>query len=112
MTAAVAVDSRRELSRLILDGLKGRSLMQLYAQLKARFAERKEALSLACFYRWVNGEAFPASRHRQIVLAEVIGGPCGEAIKHLPGPAFRGWRRRVMKESETMTSGKSLRAGT
>jgi hypothetical protein len=79
-------DPRKEISRLIYDGLMGRTVMQLFHELEKRFAERSEMISDSTFYRWLAGESFPASLHRKKILAEVLGGPCGEAILKLGAP--------------------------
>lgn len=102
---AAPKDVRRELSRLILDGLMGRTLKQLYQQMRDAFLLAGESVSLSAFDSWVGGLKFPANRHRQLLIAQVVGGACGEAISKLPGPAFRGYRRRVMKEDEGMGHG-------
>jgi hypothetical protein len=80
-------DPRKEVSRLIFDGLMGRTVMQLFHELEKRFAERSEMISDSTFYRWLAGESFPASLHRKKILAEVLGGPCGEAILKTGGTA-------------------------
>lgn len=94
------IGSRQELARLIQGGLMGRTLKKLFVQLVAAFHKAGQELSVETFYSWTGGARFPANRLRQELLAEVVGGPCGEAIKRLPSPAFRGYRRRVMRETE------------
>jgi hypothetical protein len=93
-------DARRALKRLIRAGLAGRSLRELFRQAAKDFAAAGEVLSKSTFYRWVAGEAFPANRKRQRLLGEAVGGNCGIGIVNLRGPAFRGWRRRIMRETE------------
>jgi hypothetical protein len=97
-----AVDVRKQLSRLILDGLMGRSLKQLAQQLRVAFHAAGEELSQGAIDSWVGGVTFPATKKRQDLIAVVVGGPCGDAIAKLPGPAFRGYRRRVAAEETTM----------
>lgn len=96
----MAHSARGQLGRLIYDGLMGRTLKQLFAQLAKRFEAAGQTLSFEAFMSWVDGVRFPANRARQELLAEVVGGACGAAIRKLPSPAFRGWRRRIMKETE------------
>lgn len=110
MTDGAGISARQELSRLIQGGRAGRSLKQLFQQLVAAFHKAGQELSAETFYQWTSGSRFPANRLRQELLAEVIGGPCGEAIKRLPSPAFRGWRRRIMRETE-MTMGAHAQTG-
>lgn len=94
------INVRAELARLIKAGLHGRSLNELRLQLVAYFKATGLPLAKNTFYQWVDGVAFPANKRRQDALGLVVGGAAGEAIRKLPGPAFRGWRRRVMKEND------------
>jgi hypothetical protein len=91
---------RKELARLMLDGLAGRSIEGLWHQLRRRFAKDGHSLSWRTFEQWLAGETFPANGFRQDMLAEVVGGACGDAIRALPAPSFRGWRTRIMREKE------------
>lgn len=100
-------DVRAELRRLILDGLLGRPTAQLWQQASKLFAEHGEALSYWAFWSWLQGKAFPASRKRQDLIGDAVGGPCGAAIKALQGPAFRGYRKRIMKENDMGTDRRS-----
>lgn len=93
-------DARDALKRLINAGLNGRSLPELFRQMAAAFEAAGEVLAESTFYRWVAGDSFPANRKRQRLVAEVIGGSSGIAIAGLRGPAFRGYRRRIMRETE------------
>lgn len=93
-------DSRSELSRLILDGLMGRTQAQLWKQLQKALAEHGDKVSWQTFSHWITGTTFPATWERQIILADVVGGPCGEAIAKLQAPPFRGYRKRAMEQKE------------
>jgi len=105
-----AREQRSELKRLIAEGLMGRSPQQLFYELREAFKRNGDNLSATCFWTWIEGTAFPATRKRQLILADVVGGWAGKAIKQLPAPAFRGWRQRVMREE--MHMGKATRSGS
>jgi len=100
VTDGVAIETRRQLSRLIYDGLAGRTLATLFRQLAQGFADAGETLAYETFVAWLSASSFPANRKRQTLLGNAVGGACGEAIKKLPSPAFRGWRRKIMSETE------------
>lgn len=77
---------RAELRRLMAEGLAGRRIEVLCGDTRKRFAAAGEALSWTAFWGWAEGEAFPATTVRQDLLADEIGGSCGEAIRALRWP--------------------------
>jgi hypothetical protein len=86
---------RAELGRLILAGLNGRSLLQLFAEVRRVFkAADQRAPAWDTFTSWVAGECFPQTQLRQDLLGDAVGGSCGVAIKLLHGKelAFRSYR--------------------
>lgn len=104
-------DVRIELGRLITTGLGRRSLIQVYESLKQLlWAQYHERLSWDSFSSWCLGKSFPANERRQNALADEVGGANGDAIRALPAPPFRGFRRAKMEAKPDVTMRRTVRS--
>jgi hypothetical protein len=90
-------DARALLGGYMRRGLHGRSKRGAWKDFNCRMAEHGlESVSWDAFQSWYRGATFPLTALRQQLLAAVVHGEDGNAIRHLQAPPFRAYAHGVV----------------